>query len=216
MREHLRTARRGRVSSVPHCHAPRHRGKSCFRQSWLFLRGYLFSPPYPPFLHHLQQSPPTFRAQAATFLDAAGSAVFDFVCYSGPNASSTFPGTPPLRGYPELMNTIPLTTTAPGPSIEPPRPFTPFTVSKSRMVLKSQSNSPSSAERARMCPSVEVAKTTPGISVTAPGWEGLQPTGAPSGQGADVTCHSWLPSATRRAVRPPPTFGSRRTRRVSV
>ncbi len=48
--------------------------------------------------------------------------------HSRPNASSTFPGIPPFLGYPELMNTMPFTTTAPGPSMEPPLALTPFTV----------------------------------------------------------------------------------------
>jgi len=34
----------------------------------------------PPFLHQLGQPPPTFRAQVATLLGAAGPAVFDFSC----------------------------------------------------------------------------------------------------------------------------------------
>jgi len=42
-------------------------------------------------------------------------------CYlSIPNASSTFPGAPPNRGYPELTNTIPPATTGPAPSSDPP------------------------------------------------------------------------------------------------
>src|ERR1700692_3301711 len=47
---------------------------------------------------------------------------------SGANARSTLPGMPPLRGYPELRNSIPPATTGPAPSIEPPLAGTPFTV----------------------------------------------------------------------------------------
>ena len=61
----------------------------------------------------------------------------------GANASSTFPGTAPLREYPDVTNTMPPATTTPGPSMEPPRAFTPLTVSNSRMVLKSHSTFPS-------------------------------------------------------------------------
>jgi hypothetical protein len=39
---------------------------------------------------------------------------------SGANASRTLPGTPPLRGYPELTKIMPPTTTGPAPSSEPP------------------------------------------------------------------------------------------------
>ena len=55
--------------------------------------------------------------------------------YSGENASNAFPGTPTLRGYPELMKTMPSTTTGPGPSIEPPCASTPFTAFSSCIVL---------------------------------------------------------------------------------
>src|SRR5687768_100365 len=135
--------------------------------------------------------------------------------YCAVYASSTFPGIPPFLVYPDEMKTIPLTTTAPGPSIEPPRPRILLMVSNSRAVLKSQMTRPSSAAWARMCPSVDVANTAPGIAVTAPGCDGLQPAGASLGQGAAEACQSLLPSAILRAVNPPPCRGSRTNRRVS-
>ncbi len=110
---------------------------------------------------------------------------------------------------------MPLATAAPGPSIEPPLALTPFTVSNGRMVSKSHSSLPVLASCARRWPSVEVAKTTPGMLDTAPGWEGLQPAGASLAQGAGATRQSLAPSLTRSAVRPPPLAGSRVKRRVS-
>jgi len=65
--------------------------------------------------------------------------------HHGANANSTFPGNPPKREYPELTNNIPPTTTAPGPSIDPPLALIPFTVGNSRAVSKSQITLPSSA-----------------------------------------------------------------------
>src|ERR1051326_112385 len=122
----------------------------------------------------------------------------------GASASKTFPGIPPNREYPELMNTIPFTTTGPGPSMEPPLALTPFTVWNSRAVSKSQTTRPSSAEYPRRWPSIDAENTTPGIEVTAADCAGLQPEGA---LGAHITGGAYqtlAPSRTASAVRPPP------------
>lgn len=80
-----------------------------------------------------------------------------------------------------------------GTAIEPPLPETPSTVVKVRMVSNCHSNSPRSAEYARRCPSLEVVNTTSGISVTAPGCEGLHPTGACGAQGRAATSNETIP-----------------------
>src|ERR1700730_3951129 len=98
------------------------------------------------------------------------------------------------------MKTIPFTTTAPGPSMEPPCALTPLTVGNSRDVGKSQSIFPSSAENASRCPSTAPEKITPGIPVTAAGCDGLHPLGAPAGHGVGAAYQTLLPSAIRRAV----------------
>src|SRR6202521_3647643 len=103
---------------------------------------------------------------------------------------------------------MPFTTTGPAPSIDPPFAWIPFTVAYSFAVSKSQRTSPSSLENARTCPSIEPEKTTPGITVTAPGWAGLQPGrgGSHGWPGTDQTC---LPFSTRNAAKPPPAEGSK-------
>ena len=53
---------------------------------------------------------------------------------------------------------------------------------------------------------MEVAKTTPGISVTAPGWDGLQPAGAPSGQGAGAMRHASAAVGNAQRRDPTPLF----------
>src|SRR5580700_6469600 len=89
----------------------------------------------------------------------------------------------------------------------PPLAFTPFTVTKSRAVSYSQSTFPSSVEWARRSPPSVPEKTTPGKDVSAADCAGLHPGRGPqSGGGANQTL---LPSETFKAVRPPPTAGSR-------
>src|ERR1700687_1262071 len=97
--------------------------------------------------------------------------------------------------------------TGPAPSSEPPLAWIPFTVVYSFAVSKYHRISPSSVANARMWPSREPEKTTPGISVRAADWPGLQP-----GRGG---LHGWLgayqafpPSSRCKAVRPPPFTGS--------
>src|SRR5262249_7850388 len=65
--------------------------------------------------------------------------------HSTENASSTFPGAPPKTPDPELVKSMPPTTTGPGPSIAPPLPGTPLTVVYSRAVSMSQMMRPSFA-----------------------------------------------------------------------
>src|SRR5215471_3958222 len=81
----------------------------------------------------------------------------------GANASSTLPTMPPNREYPELTYTMPPTTTAPGPSSDPPLALMPFTASYSRTVSTSHTTCPSLAANARRCPSSDPENTTSGI-----------------------------------------------------
>src|SRR5579863_8617765 len=115
---------------------------------------------------------------------------------------------PPLRGYPELTNSIPPATTGPALSIEPPLAGTPFTVEYVWPdVSKSQSISPSSVLNARTCPSSDAENTTPGISVSAADWPGLQP-GRGGSQGWLGANQAFEPSSRCSAVSPPPFAGS--------
>ncbi len=57
-------------------------------------------------------------------------------CYGLEKASTTFPGVPPSTAYPDPTITMPSATMAPSELIDPPRDFTPFTVSNSRWVSK--------------------------------------------------------------------------------
>src|SRR5579862_543966 len=65
------------------------------------------------------------------------------------------------------MNTIPSTTTGPGPLSEPPFAATPLTVSNGRAVLNSHRTFPSVVPYARITPVVVPEKTAPGITVIA-------------------------------------------------
>src|SRR3954469_15064046 len=65
------------------------------------------------------------------------------------------------------MNSIPSTTTGPGPLSEPPFAGTLFTVSNGFAVLNSQRIFPSAVEYARIMPVVVPANTTPGMTVIA-------------------------------------------------
>src|SRR5206468_9929817 len=88
-------------------------------------------------------------------------------------------------------NTVLPTTTAPGPSIEPPWALTPLTVGYSCFVLISQRILPVAEAYARRCPSSPPEKTTPGIAVTAADCAGVQPGTSPQpGCGVD---HRTLP-----------------------
>src|SRR4051812_36431481 len=104
------------------------------------------------------------------------------------------------------MNSMPPPMTGPGPSIDPPRPVTPFTVVYSRMLSKSQSTLPLAVAYARMCPSTEPEKATPGTAVTAADCAGLHRGRDPHGEGAAVQIRP--PSDNRNANIPPPSFGS--------
>jgi hypothetical protein len=72
---------------------------------------------------------PCTRPLAHFFDPSQGCVTRCFYLPSTENASSTFPGVPPAVGYPELTKTMPAPITGPGPSIDPPRPGTPLTVS---------------------------------------------------------------------------------------
>src|SRR5262249_11755597 len=64
--------------------------------------------------------------------------VASFYFPSTENASSTLPGMKPSDPYPELTYSIPLAIVDPGPFIDPPVAFTPFTVVKSFAVSVSK------------------------------------------------------------------------------
>src|ERR1700730_1477750 len=84
--------------------------------------------------------------------------------YCAVKASSTLPGIPTEKVYPDPTKTVPSTIAGPGAAIEPPFALTPFTVSKSRIVLYSQRRWPSSLENARTTPSQLVEKIPPGMA----------------------------------------------------
>src|SRR5581483_1089892 len=107
----------------------------------------------------------------------------------------------------EFTNSIPPATTGPAPSSDPPLVSTPFTAEKLLAVSKSHSTLPSSAAKARRCPSTEPEKTTPGIAVTACDCAGLQP-GRGGSHGFGAANQILVPSAGRNAVNPPPFAGS--------
>jgi hypothetical protein len=48
--------------------------------------------------------------------------------YCAENASSTLPGIPSVKVYPDPTKTMPSTTVGPGAAIDPPFALTPFTV----------------------------------------------------------------------------------------
>src|SRR4029453_19332878 len=91
-----------------------------------------------------------------------------------------------------------------GPPLEPPLAFTPLTVSKGRFVSNSQRTEPSLVEYARMPPSAEPEKTTPGISVNAADCDVLH-WDAPAQSGGSFGGVDQTPSAvsSRTACKPP-------------
>src|SRR5205823_6221272 len=99
---------------------------------------------------------------------------------------------------------MPSTTTGPGPSMEPPFALTSLTVSNGRFVSNSHNMEPSFAEYARMPPSAEPEKTTPGIAVTAADCAVLQ-TEAPAQSGGclGAVYQTRSPDARLTAWRPP-------------
>src|SRR5882762_1669811 len=122
----------------------------------------------------------------------------DFI-YCAVNASSTLPGNPTEKVYPEPTKTVPSTIAGPGAAIEPPFALTPFTVSKSRAVLYSQSKCPLSLENARTTPSQLFEKMTPGMAVNA----AVSPRG-PGAAGPSIGVnHCFSPLLSRTAATPP-------------
>src|SRR5689334_19461324 len=100
---------------------------------------------------------------------------------------------------------MPPATAGPGPSIDAPRPATPFTVSKARLESNSHSTCPVVVEYARSAPSTEPENTTPGITVNAADCAPLQPRPTShSGCGAGVT-QIRSPVTSDTACRPPGT-----------
>src|SRR6266853_19230 len=119
--------------------------------------------------------------------------------YCAANASSTLPGIPAAKVYPDPTKTVPSTTVGPGAAIEPPFAATPFTVWKSRIVLYSQRGWPSSLENARTTPSQLVENTTPGMAVKA----AVSPRGPGVAGPATGVNHRFSPSVNRTAATPP-------------
>src|SRR5713101_8795666 len=105
---------------------------------------------------------------------------------------------------------MPPATVGPALLIEPPLAFTPLMVGKSRAVSYSHRTLPSCAAYARRRPSIVPEKTTPGIAVTAAGWDGLQALRSPQG-GFGALQIAW-PSLRPIAAMPPlasRSFGSK-------
>ena len=102
---------------------------------------------------------------------------------------------------------MPFAIAAPPTSIEPPRAFTPLTVSKSRAVSKSHSTCPSLVAKARKWPSTDPPNTAPGIAAAGADRAGLHDGLSPHALGRDN--QACLPSARRIANIPPPTSGFR-------
>ena len=98
---------------------------------------------------------------------------------------------------------MPFAIAAPPTSIEPPRALTPFTVSNSRAVSKSQRTCPSLVAKARKWPSIDPPNTAPGITAAGADSAGLHDGVSPQPFGRDS--HACLPSASRMAKSPPPT-----------
>src|SRR5262249_47423886 len=101
---------------------------------------------------------------------------------------------------------MPPAMAGPGPSNDPPRPETPFTVSYERTVSTSQTIFPSAAEYARRWPSTEPENAIPGIALTAADCAGLHLGRSPHSGGGVYQALS--PFSRRRANMPPPAFGS--------
>src|SRR5437667_352079 len=100
------------------------------------------------------------------------------------------------------MNTMPSTTTGPGPLSDPPLAATPLTVSNGRAVLNSHRILPSEVAYARIVPVVVPENTTPGTTVMAADWACAQ--GRPlQSIGGGVTRHSSSPVVSLSAARAP-------------
>src|SRR5438552_15139962 len=101
---------------------------------------------------------------------------------------------------------MPSTTMAPGPSMEPPFALTSFTVSNGRLVSNSHMIDPSLAEYARMPPSAEPEKTTPGMVVNAADCAVLH-TEAPAQSGCFGGVYQTRSPVSRRTAWIPPGAG---------
>src|SRR5262249_11076608 len=101
---------------------------------------------------------------------------------------------------------MPPAIAGPGPSSEPPRAETPFTVSYERTVSKSQTILPSAAAYARRCPSSEPENAIPGMALTAADCAGLHRGREPQSPGGVSQTRS--PLSRRKANMPPPLLGS--------
>src|SRR5437763_10688181 len=100
------------------------------------------------------------------------------------------------------MNTIPSTTTGPGPLSDPPFAATPFTVSNGRAVLNSHRILPSVVAYARIRPFVVPENTTPGITVIAADCACAH--GRPlQSIGGGAAFHTSSPVVSLSAARPP-------------
>src|SRR5579872_5992321 len=102
------------------------------------------------------------------------------------------------------MNSMPSLIVGPVALIEPPLAFTPFTVSNSRSVSKSQITLPSAIAYARKCPSIDPEKTTPGIAVAGAICDGLHPRAVPQAGGGGGVNQAFSPLTIFNANIPPP------------
>src|SRR5579875_3265436 len=115
----------------------------------------------------------------------------------------------PVPTQPEPTNNIPPATTGPGAPSDPPCAFPPLTVVYSRAVSYCQSSWPSVVESACSTPPQPPAKTTPGITVTAPS-SPTRPCPRASrcaSEGLIGTRQAILPSERRTAATAPPFSG---------
>src|SRR3954466_8146468 len=91
-----------------------------------------------------------------------------------------------------------------GPFIDPPRAVTPLTVANSRLVSNVQRMDPSRVENARIAPSFDGEKTTPGTTETAENWAPLHARlGLPHAGGGGGAYHARPPSSKLIACNPP-------------
>src|SRR6267143_1762202 len=159
------------------------------------IQGSEFSPPFANSSHPSIPISPRFpHVKRPSRYSPAHDSV-----YCAVNASSTLPGNPTEKVYPDPTKTVPSTIAGPGAAIEPPFALTPFTVSKSRAVLYSQSKCPLSLENARTTPSQLFEKMTPGMAVNA----AVSPRG-PGAAGPSIGVnHCFSPFVSRTAATPP-------------
>src|SRR5438067_2069465 len=103
---------------------------------------------------------------------------------------------------------MPSTTVGPVEANDPPLAAIPFTVVNLRTASKSQMILPVFTSYARMWPSIEGAKTAPGITVGGDFWAGEHPRCPVQVSFGAGVFHTTFPVAGSRAKSPPPLVGS--------